>query len=180
MKNIYSFIIVFAVLGLFMGCNGKQRPLTGGGEPTFPAGTGNSGELKNNGNLAGKSVQAKTNPANTASTNKQVVNNEAAKVGEGDGVNTVDQQQITFSEVQPLLQKHCVYCHVPGAPPTIPTIDWGDYATTKPYVDNGILYERMWTLREDEEKGMPLGNGFDMTEEERKKIVSWIQGGGLE
>ena len=50
---------------------------------------------------------------------------------------------------------------MPGAPPDIPKINWVDYAVAKPYVDNGKLYEKIWTLREDEEKGMPMGNGFE-------------------
>ena len=91
--------------------------------------------------------------------------------------NTTDQAAtptVLYSDIQPLFQKHCMICHR-GIEPKI---NWLDYATAKSYADNGKLYERIWTLRKNQVKAMPLGNSFRMTLEERKQIVQWIEDGG--
>ena len=81
---------------------------------------------------------------------------------------------ILYSDIQTLFDKHCMICHRTGES----KINWVDYTTAKSYVDNGKLYERIWTLKEDQLKSMPLGNVFQMTIEERKQIVQWIEAGG--
>ena len=81
---------------------------------------------------------------------------------------------ILYSDIQTLFERHCMICHRTG----VRKINWVDYTTAKSYVDNGKLYERIWTLKEDQLKSMPLGNAFKMTLEERKQIVQWIEAGG--
>ncbi len=173
-KYIYLLIMLVSVLGLLISCNGEQHPLDEGSAQADAGSVadGGAGVAADGGATAtvDTGAQAADSGATTAVTNP---------TGSGDDTQQ-EEPKVTFSEIQPLFQKHCAYCHVPGAPPAIPTIDWTDYAVAKSYVDSGVLYERMWTLKDDEEKGMPLGNGLDMTEEERKQIVSWIQGGGLQ
>ena len=81
-----------------------------------------------------------------------------------------------FSDVSPLLEKHCMWCHGPIPP----QINWLDYEVAKGYVENGELYNRVWELKDDAMNGMPQGNAFGMTEEERQQIVKWIEDGGLQ
>lgn len=83
---------------------------------------------------------------------------------------------VVFADIQPLFQKHCAFCHLGG----VPNINWVLYEVAKGYANDGRLYERIWTLRNDPGKGMPLANAFGMTEDERKRIVKWIEDGGLE
>ena len=84
-------------------------------------------------------------------------------------------QKILFSDVKPLFEKHCMFCHN-----VAPKIDWLDYQISKAYADSGKLYARIWTLRDDVAKAMPLGNAFGMTPEERQLIVKWIEDGGTQ
>ena len=86
----------------------------------------------------------------------------------------LEEISVVFADVQPLFEKHCMSCHAF----IDPKINWLDQETAKLYIENGILYQRIWELRDDPAKGMPLGNAFGMTEEERKTIVKWIEGGG--
>ena len=81
-----------------------------------------------------------------------------------------------FSDVSPLFEKHCMWCH--GSYP--PQINWLDYEVAKEYVENGELYNRVWVLKDDAKNSMPQGNSFSMTEEERQQIVKWIEDGGLQ
>ena len=104
-------------------------------------------------------------------------------------IGTPGKTQIVFSDVKPLFEQHCISCHVVFAddfPDDFPPINWLDYSTAKSYADDGSLYERIWTLRADEKKGMPQG-GFDEDEisnEEgdriRESIKNWIEGGALQ
>ena len=179
-KYICLFILLVSVLGLLISCNGKQHSLDGG-QAQADAGSGADGGV---GVGAADGGAADGGAAATVETGAKTTDSGATTAvadptgGEDDAQQ--EEPKVTFSEIQPLFQKHCAYCHVPGAPPQIPTIDWVDYAVAKSYVDSGVLYERMWTLKDDEEKGMPLGNGLDMTEEERQLIVNWIEDGGLQ
>jgi len=80
-----------------------------------------------------------------------------------------------FSDITPLFEKHCMICHGTN----LPKIDFLNHKVAVRYIDNGKLYERIWTLKDDRLKSMPLGNSFKMTDAERKLIIKWIQDGGL-
>jgi len=81
-------------------------------------------------------------------------------------------QKVTFKDIKPLFQKHCMLCHG-----STPAIDWTSFDVSKEYGLNGKLYERIWSLKDDPVQGMPLGNAFQMTIEERQKIIDWIKDG---
>ena len=155
-KIIYLSIIFTSVFGLLLGCNGEQRPLD-----SSPAGTTADGTANAN---------TTTGPATGATGSTE--NPNAGQGGE---------PKVVFADIKPLFETHCIACHVEGAsPPQIPLIEWLDYNTAKSYADNGKLKERVWDLREDLVKGMPMANATEMTEEERQQIVKWIEDGGLQ
>ena len=80
-------------------------------------------------------------------------------------------RKISFDdEIKPLFQARCTACH--GA--MDPKINWLDEPTAIEYVKNGELYNRVWKLKKDPDKGMPQRNATGMTEEEREIIVEWI------
>lgn len=156
-RYIYSSIILISISGLLLGCDGKQRPLDN--SPT------------------------ETDVTNTESENTFTGNTQTTGASTGGSTGNDEQQGIpvVFSDIKPLFETHCIACHVEAAsPPQIPLIEWLDYNTAKSYADNGKLKERVWDLRDDEIKGMPMANATEMTEEERKQIVKWIEDGGLQ
>jgi len=82
---------------------------------------------------------------------------------------------VTFSEVQPIIQKRCVSCHSQN-----PTDD------TQTISPNGVMFdtpdeihkmaERIM-VRAIQTKTMPQANKTEMTEEERELLGRWIQQG---
>ena len=159
-KCIFLSIIWISVLGLLSSCNGEQRPLDSNPIET-DAGTG----------------------AESTTTGGQTTGGAAGTTGGPSGDPNAQQggTKVTFDDIKPLFETHCIACHVEGAsPPQIPLIEWLDYNTAKSYADNGKLKERVWDLKDDPVKGMPMANATEMTEEERQQIVKWIEDGGLQ
>lgn len=156
-KYIYSSIILTFILGSLLGCDGKQRPLDSSPTETDGTNTATTGSTQANNADGGATITGEPNPGEPPSP------------------------PVLFEDIKPLFETHCIACHVEGAaPPQIPLIDWLDYNIAKSYADNGKLKERVWDLREDLVKGMPMANATEMTEEERKQIVKWIEDGGLQ
>ena len=179
-KKISHYLIV-ALLPWLISCGGKQRPAsspvaTSSEENTTtisPSENISNGELStNNTTLASTtSTSSTTSPPNLSSptTSTSVVSTTSTNVVS---------QKTRFADVKPIFQQRCNLCHGPGKPQ--PTTDWLDYATSKSRVDNGELFNRIWTLKDDPVRGMPQANATQMTNEERELIKKWIEDGGLE
>ena len=136
-------------------------------------GSDNSQQKKAVEDLAGSDNQQAANSENLAgSNNNQQATNSENLAGSDNSLQAETLQRVSFDEVKPLFEKHCMLCHR-GVPPII---NWLDENTAKEYVENGKLYNRIWELKDDPMRGMPLGNAFGMTEEERQKIVEWLEG----
>ena len=86
------------------------------------------------------------------------------------------ENKVRFEAVKTIFEERCIACHNSNA--AIP--NYMDFAVIKERVENGKLLKRVWTLKDDPAKGMPLGNATGMTDEERELIVKWIEDGGLE
>ena len=86
---------------------------------------------------------------------------------------------IRWSDIKPIFEKHCVICHQSPQPrldgSMLNKFDLKNYSVAKKYVDNGELFKRVWTLRDDPQKGMPFGGGMEI--EKRQKIKDWIEAG---
>ncbi|MDE0118703.1 MAG: c-type cytochrome [Bdellovibrionales bacterium] len=175
-------LLFLALLPWLMSCGGKQRPASSS-VAASPAENDTSGVASGNTNEEGvpdssatpaggtPSISGTTPPVSSSPTTSTAV--------VGTTSTTVTSQSKTrFEEVKPIFQKRCTLCHGPGK--MQPTSDWLDYATSKSRVDNGELFNRIWTLKDDPAKGMPMGNSTQMTDEERELIKKWIEDGGLE
>ena len=176
MKNkLLMLLIVFSAL---LSC-GKQQPWDSNTENSEDS-ANNSSRAENSEDSANNSSQA-GNSEDSANNSSQAGNsedsaNDSLQAGNSeDSANDspqIEQKKVSFTEVKPLFEKHCMICH--GA--VDPKINWLDQKTAKEYVENGKLYHRIWEKKADPMKGMPLGNAFGMTEDERQQIVDWIEG----
>lgn len=69
----------------------------------------------------------------------------------------------SFSEIKPILQKHCAQCHNENWP----TKNWLDESTVLVNKNNIILRLK--------NKSMPPGNPTNMTDKERNDIIKWLK-----
>ena len=199
-----SLLLLFYLTGL-IGCGGKQRPLAPDSSKTV-AKSGGAG-------VAGSDSQSSSESVGTAATQDGVVVQGAgpggsdgpAPAGQGGGAGgstppstsagavspvSESRDQVATSEspppsisfetdIRPLFEKHCMECHVEGPP----AIQWTVYDESMKYVKNGELLNRVWTLKDDELRGMPIGNMYKdeeeepMTEKERVLIKNWMESG---
>ena len=93
--------------------------------------------------------------------------------------NSASETQLYYSDIQPILEKHCVSCHMepPNNPlwpmPTPPKgINLSIPLSAKNYASQ-IMAQAV------NSKTMPLANQTKMTDEERVKLGQWIQQGAL-
>lgn len=68
-------------------------------------------------------------------------------------------------DIKPMIEKHCSQCHNPNWPDK----NWLDYETAKKNKDAIKLRVGNQT--------MPPGNITNMTQEERNKIIQWVNEG---
>ena len=163
--------LLLCILGGLINCGGKQRSWNT---------TDQNIVEKSDVNTTDQNVIEKSD-VNTTDQNiieKSDVNTIDQNIIEKSDVNTMEKDYVktVFDDIKPLFKKHCMLCHGFAEP----KINWLDHTTAKSYVDNKNLYEKIWELRNDPVKGMPLGNSMRMTTEEREKIVKWIEDGGLQ
>ncbi len=173
-----GFFLCFFLSGFLLSCGGKQR--TTGSTGTSTGGTGTSGT--STGSTTGGETTSGSSTGNAGhptagNAEKPTAGNEGTPSDgtTGNGAPEDNTNKISFeTQIKPLFQKHCSLCHTAQMPPVV---DWTDYSATKPYVDSGSLLERIWTLKDDPAKSMPLANAFQMTDEERELIKNWIESG---
>ena len=178
-KNIAIFLICLFVVG----CGGPKRgPIektttsggsttsgtTGAGASTRASGAGVKGQPPAKSGATSTGGGTSGTPATTPSSPEEP-----------------SSPAVRFAEVKPIFQNHCITCHFKPRVSTAVEVDWSDHSATVSYVQNGKLLEKVWTLKDDFVKGMPMGNGpgvngQTMTLEERELIKKWIEGGGLE
>lgn len=161
--------ILFLCLSILISCGGKQRPSSNAQsasntELTQGTGEGFNSSTQMKDNVSGNSAQAadstfSANAVQAANHSEPYVNN-----------------RLRFANIKPILQNRCAACHNPVL--NLPNML--EYPVIKERVDNGKLFERVVTLKDDPAKGMPLGNTTGMTDAERDLIKQWIQDGGLE
>lgn len=74
---------------------------------------------------------------------------------------------ITYTkDIQPIFQDKCVLCHNSS----MPDKDWMNYELA--FKNKDKIKKRL------EERTMPPGNVTQMTEEERKLVIQWVDEGG--
>ena len=177
MKN--KFLLLLIVLCALLAC-GKQQPWNPDSDKSQQkkavkdlADSDNSRQTKAVKDLAGSDKQQTKTVEDSADSDDNQQTADSENLADSDNSQQTETlQRVSFEEIKPLFEKHCMLCHR-VAPPII---NWLDQNTAKEYVENGKLYNRIWELKNDIQKGMPLGNSFGMTEEERLKIVEWIEG----
>jgi uncharacterized membrane protein len=81
------------------------------------------------------------------------------------GIVTLSNEKVLFKDIKPILQNRCAQCHSANWPDK----NWMDYEVAKKNADKIKL--RL------ENKTMPPGNGTNITDEERKKVIQWVDGG---
>lgn len=74
-----------------------------------------------------------------------------------------------YADALPIFQARCSVCHDGDSLP-----NWEDPDTAIPNAQN-IAYRV--TLTEDDAQQMPPGNATDITEDERKILVNWVEAG---
>ncbi|MHA1190017.1 MAG: urate hydroxylase PuuD, partial [Alphaproteobacteria bacterium] len=82
---------------------------------------------------------------------------------------------VAFSDVSPIIQKHCVACHAvrptnadfPEAPKGVMLEVPGDIKRHAPMINQQVVLSDI----------MPLGNETGMTDEERALIAGWVASG---
>ena len=76
-------------------------------------------------------------------------------------------KDVTYTkDAKPIFQKHCSNCHNQG---------WVD----KNWMDYDTAFKNMDKIKlRVDNHSMPPGNTTNMTKEERKTIVDWVDGGG--
>ncbi len=192
----WTYSIVIFLMGLFIaGCGGPKRgsvestgTSTGSASTSGAPGAGTSTGSASTSGAPGVGTStgfASTSGAPGAGTSTGSASTSGAPGADSASEGTGSEPAVSFAEVKPIFQNHCITCHFNPRIPTAVEVDWADYSATQPYVQNGKLLERVWTLRKDLVKGMPFGNGAglngqQMTNEERELVKKWIEGGGLE
>jgi uncharacterized membrane protein len=73
---------------------------------------------------------------------------------------------LTYKDVRPIFEKRCAQCHSSNWPDK----NWMDYETAKKHKNH--IKHRV------SDQSMPPGNATGLTEEERKMIIDWVDGGG--
>ncbi len=179
----YTILLALALSPWFISCGGKQRPASSiAASPAENIATeGDASGNTNNAEASGSNVTSAANtPSSLAGTTPPPpsFSTTSTAVAGTTSTTVVQQNKTRFAEVKPILQQRCTLCHGPGK--MQPTSDWLDYATSKSRVDNGEFLNRIWTLKDDPVKGMPMGNATQMTDKERSLIKKWIEDGGLE
>ena len=141
-----SFLLILITFFALLSCNSKQQPW-------------DSDTLADPNNPKRKKIEQNSQTHKEEEEEEKLENNQ------------FQEKKIAFTDkVKPLFEKHCMLCHSAN-----PKINWLEYETALNYVNNGKLYLKVWELKDDLAQGMPLGNVFSMTEEERQQIVDWIE-----
>jgi len=175
---IKKIIIVVLCLTGLIGCVGEQRPLANGStQPAQEATRTNPDSVQEAGNdqnpqPAGPAATpgaagstAETPPGAQTSQNAPSAGGD---VGQDEAATQQSSSSISFQEdIRPLFEKRCMMCHKY----TLHRIQWTEYDESMQYVNSGQLLERVWNLQD-----MPPP-GMEMTEEERKLVKDWIEGG---
>ena len=165
--------ILFIFITFLGGCGGPKRDPIPGAKTT--AGTTTAGTT-----TAGTPTGEKPKGETTAGGNTTSGATGAPGGGPPSGTSPPPSAEpaVRFAEVEPLFDTHCMVCHRS----TPPVVDWTNYEVAKTYVDNGKLLERVWTLKDDILKGMPMGGGAGtkFSPANRELIKKWIEGGGQE
>ena len=165
MKNRFLYILI--VLSSLLSC-GKEQPWN----PQATAQKENPKEKAQDKAKEDEPTQKSETTAQLESTTQAESTTQGNHHPAGEtNVETDFSTKVSFDEIRPLFEKHCMACH--GV--IDPKINWLDLETAREYVQNGKLYHRIWELKDDMSKGMPLGGGA-ISLEEREQIVEWIEG----